>query len=614
MSHRFTSKASLLAIAISLGTVPAWGHAADVPVAQTLVPLRQLPDASAVAPVQRFIVKYKPGSAPARDRSRVRSSLVAAATRGVGTQSPRGALGLQALRRSATGAEVVASSRPLDNMEAQAVLRQLRQDPDVLYAQVDGFKHALDLMPNDPQLPVYQWDLLNTVGGIHGPQAWEHSTGEGVVVAVLDTGSTPHVDLKDNLVPGYDFVSWHGQSLDEPDVAGDGDGRDPDATDPGDWVDASMPWCGGSSSSSWHGTHVAGTVAAMTNNGLGVAGTAWGAKVQPVRVLGHCGGLTSDIADAIVWAAGGSIEGVPANPTPADVINMSLGGGGACADDPATQEAIDFAVSRGTTVVVAAGNNSADASRFSPASCNNVIAVGATGVDGRIASYTNFGSAVALSAPGGDPNLNAGQSKGYVWSTGNDGATVAGNDILVGMVGTSMASPHVAGIVALMQSAAVGAGRGALPPAQVRELLVESVRPFPMPPPVSKPIGAGLADAYRAVQLALGNPLPEPPVPELLSGMLLQGLAGAEEQSFLYRIEVPAGTRSLNLRTLGGRGDVSLYAAPGAKPSVEDAPYRSLHAGTAEAIVVGSPQPGTWYLRVVGEAAFNEVSVLAIAR
>src|SRR5690606_7514122 len=131
--------------------------------------------------------------------------------------------------------------------------------------------------------------------------------------------------------------------------------------------------CGGGyppqdSGSSWHGTHVAGTIAAVTNNGIGVAGVAYNAKVVPVRVLGKCGGLTSDIADAIVWASGGSVTGVPSNPYPADVINMSLGGGGSCSST--TQAAINTARSNGTVVVVAAGNENTNASNSNPANCN----------------------------------------------------------------------------------------------------------------------------------------------------------------------------------------------------------------------------------------------------
>ena len=613
MNRKVSLCSRALAAGLTLGALAAPAVASDLRAGTAVQPVRKLP---ATQPATQLIVKYKPGSAPARDRSRVQASLTTAVTRGLGASTARSVSTLRTVRRGATGAEIVSMGRTLREDQAQAVLKQLHQDPDVLYAQLDTRKYALDLMPNDPQLPVYQWDLLNTVGGIYGPVAWEHSTGEGVVVAVIDTGSTPHIDLKDNLIPGYDFISSFGQSPDDPDVAGDGDGRDPDSTDMGDWVDIGMvPWCGGNPSpSSWHGTHVAGTVAAMTNNGLGVAGTAWGAKVQPVRVLGHCGGMTSDIADAIVWAAGGHVEGVPDNPTPADVINMSLGGSGRCDEDPATQDAIDLAVKRGTTVVVAAGNQASDAANYSPSSCRNVITVGATGINGAMASYSNFGPVVDVAAPGGDTTSSGGISQGAVWSTGNDGDTVAGRDILVGMMGTSMASPHVAGIVALMQSAAVGAGRGALTPDQVRQLLVESVRPFPGQPPVDRPIGSGLVDAGRAVQLALGNPLPELPVPSLSSGVLLNGVGGAAGQSSLFRLDVPVGAKSLNLRTLGGSGDVSLYASVDARPDADTAQYRSLRPGNAEVIVINNPRPGTWYLRVVGETAFRDVAVLAISR
>lgn len=604
------SKACVIAIAVALA---AAGNAAahDLPAAPARGQLHGIPDiAPSIAP--RLIVKFKPGSAAARDRSRVGASLTAAANRGT-TQRAR-PLQLQALRRSATGAEIVQASRPLGATEAQALLQQLRADPDVQYAQLDTMKYALQRMPNDPQLPIYQWDLLETVGGIHAPTAWTDSTGEGVVVAVLDTGSTPHVDLKDNLLPGYDFISAFGQDSGRPDIAGDGDGRDADPTDPGDWVDASMGWCARTGSSSWHGTHVAGTVAAVTDNGLGVAGTAWGAKVQPVRVLGHCGGLTSDIAEAIIWAAGGSVPGVPDNPTPADVINLSLGGRGACSEDADTQAAIDMAVNRGTTVVVAAGNNGADAAGYSPASCNHVITVAATGITGAMASYSNHGRRITLAAPGGDYAPAAGRSAGMVWSTSNDGATVATTDILRGLEGTSMAAPHVAGIVALMQSAVVGAGQEPMTPAEISDILVASARPFPVGLPSGRQLGAGIADANRAVQLALGRPLPEIPVPLLpldTTTAIADGPAGG---SVLLRLEVPVGTRTLNLRTYGGRGDVSLLASAGEQPTDTNAQFRSTRPGTSETIVITQPRAGTWYLRVSSVTAHSGVNVLALAR
>lgn len=561
---------------------------------------------------QRFIIKYRPGSAAARDRQRVAGNATAAMLRSLPPHNGRGAPSLRALRRTASGADVVLSSRVLDAGESQRFLQQLRLDPDVQYAQMDRLKHALDTLPDDPQLPRYQWDMLNTVGGIYGPKAWDDSTGEGVVVAVIDTGVLQHLDLADNLVPGYDMISFYGQDEDSPDIAGDGDGRDPDPTDPGDWSDGAL--CS-PRDSTWHGTHVAGTIAAVANNAKGIVGAAYGARVQPVRALGHCGGFSSDIADAIVWASGGHVDGVPDNTDPAEIINLSLGGAGACSDDPVTQEAIDGARSRGTTVVVAAGNNASDAAFFSPASCRGVIAVGATGFGGGKASYSNHGSAVTVAAPGGDIDSSIPVSRGAIWSTGDGGRTVANHDnVLVGMVGTSMASPHVAAIAALVQSAATKAGRGPLTPDQVRDVLVHSVRPFPTPPPASQPIGAGIVDAYRAVQLALGNPLPELANTPLQNGALLANQNGAAGQETVYELEVPAGTASLNLRTLGGSGNVSLYASAGVVPSVDDAQFRSARPGNAEAIVISRPAAGTWYLRVVGESQYRGVSVLGLAR
>ena len=155
------------------------------------------------------------------------------------------------------------------------------------------------------------------------PGAWDVATGTGVTVAVIDTGITAHPDLDANVLPGYDFVS-------DATAARDGNGRDANAQDQGDWYAAGECGQPTAGNTSWHGTHVAGTVAAVTGNATGVAGVAPNAKVVPVRVLAKCGGSLSDIADAIVWASGGTVAGIPANANPAKVINMSLGGSGAC--------------------------------------------------------------------------------------------------------------------------------------------------------------------------------------------------------------------------------------------------------------------------------------------
>lgn len=588
-SHTFCATLLALAISSTLAAAPS-AMASELPG-------KHAPAALADSGAQRFIVKYRQGSAAARATTDGNAVLRAAAARSLTARAAP--VAMQALRRTATGARVVHASRSLSDAETQSLLQQLRADPQVEYAQVDLKLHAL-AVPNDPDLPTYQWDMQETVGGIHAAPAWRTTRGEGVVVAVVDTGVLQHADLASNLVPGYDLVS---------DDVLDGDGRDADPTDPGTNARGTC-----SSPSSWHGTHVAGTVAAVGNNGIGITGTAWGAQVQPVRVLGECGsGYISDIADGVAWAAGVPVAGLPTNPRPADVINMSLGGDFPCSATPELQAAIDGAVARGTTVVVAAGNSSSDVAGASPAGCNNVIAVGATDFNGMRASYSSFGLGVALSAPGGDATPAAGPSKGYIWSTADSGRTTAANDnAYVGLAGTSMASPHVAGIVALMQSAAVEQTGQALTPAQVLTVLRQSARAFPREQ--TQPMGNGIADAKRAVLLASGGQLPEePPVP-LQNGVSLGSQSGEAERSRTYVLQVPAGASSLNIRTMGGTGDVSLYASAGRIPSAADAQHRSQHTGTAEAIVIPRPTAGTWYLRVVGETQYRGVSVFGLAR
>ncbi len=524
----------------------------------------------------RFIVHYRPAANAPRSATAVSRHLAATAAR-AGLKAAGGkALNMRALRRTALGSQIVASARALDRVEADRFLAQLRNDPQVAWAQPDYIKRPLDTVPTDPHYADLQWDMHDPVGGVEAPRAWDTGNGEGTIVAVIDTGYVDHADLAANLVPGYDFVSWYGQTVDGelyPDIAGDGDGRDPDAHDPGDWTDASMDsWCGARSPSSWHGTHVAGTVAAVANNGVGIAGLAHGAKVQPVRVMGHCGGLTSDIVDAIVWASGGSVEGVPANPTPAEVLNLSLGVNIPCSLDPATQAAIDDALGRGVSVVVAAGNAAMPAGNHSPASCTGVVTVGATGVEGGITYYSNFGPEVTLSAPGGGyvgPTETA-----YVWSTGNRGETtpVASpeGDVLLGMVGTSMAAPHVAAVAAMMQGAAVANGHDPLTPAQIKLLLKGTVKPFAYAPPPTQPIGTGILNAAGAIEAAARGYDERDVALPLTSRVALNGIgAGAREDS-LFKITVQEGARSLLLRSYGGMGSVSLYLAHERAPTPDD--------------------------------------------
>jgi serine protease len=394
--------------------------------------------------------------------------------------------------------------------------------------------------------------------------------------------------LAANLVGGYDFIS-------DPTIAGDGNGRDSSALDAGDFT------AGGRSS--WHGTHVSGTIAAVTNNGAGVAGVAFGARVVPVRVLGRGGGTTSDIADAIIWASGGTVPGVPANANPARVINMSLGGGGPCG--ATTQNAIASARSRGTVVVVAAGNSNINVSNATPANCPGVVAVAAVGRNGGKASYSNFGTLVDVAAPGGDQRT--GQANG-VLSTLNAGATTPGNDSLAFYQGTSMATPHVAGAVALMLSV-----NSSLTPDQVENLLRTTTRAFPA---ACNQCGTGIVNALAAVNAARGNTTPPPPPPTggtvLQNGVPRTGISIATNQQLRFSIVVPTGASRITFTTSGSNGDVDLYVRFNALPTTTTFNCRSEGANSNESCGFSTTVPaGTYNILLNGFTAASGVTLTA---
>lgn len=396
------------------------------------------------------------------------------------------------LRAMSGDAHVLRLEHRTSLVEAQAMADRLSYLPEVAYAAPDAIM-VHTIAPNDPMYGS-QWHYFAPAAnyyGINAPAAWDVTTGStGVVVAVVDTGITNHADLAGRTVSGYDFIN-------DVQVANDGNGRDSDPSDPGDWITV---WEAGPGSyfygctvsdSSWHGTHTAGTIGASGNNGLGVAGINWISKILPVRVLGKCGGYTSDIVDGMRWAAGLAVAGAPNNSNPAKVINISLGGSGAC--DATWQGAVNAIVAAGTTIVVAAGNDNTNASTFVPGNCNGVITVSATNRNGSRAGYSNYGSAVEVSAPGGyqtNPNDPNG-----ILSTLNTGTQGPVADTYTYYQGTSMAAPHVAGVVSLLYSL-----NPSLTPAQVLTILQNTVTGFPTGSTCNTSIcGRGIVNAGAAV-------------------------------------------------------------------------------------------------------------------
>ncbi|WP_229483405.1 S8 family peptidase [Massilia horti] len=535
----------------------------------------------------RMIVKYK-DSVPAGKGPAKAAAISAARQAIIDRAGQQFGMKMQVLHSIATGAHVFKLNQTMSLDQAKALAAELMmRDPSVEYAEPDRIMTPL-FIPNDTRYGE-QWHYFEATGGLNLPPAWDKSTGTGIKVAVIDTGYRPHADLSGQILPGYDFIS-------DLAVANDGNGRDSDASDPGDGVNAGECGAGSSASnSSWHGTHVAGTIAALTNNSTGVAGVAFNAKIVPVRVLGKCGGYTSDIADGIIWASGGTVSGVPANANKAQVINMSLGGSGAC--DTTTQNAINGARSRGTVVVVAAGNSNVNASNASPANCAGVITVAATNRSGSKASYSNYGSVVAVAAPGGDSGTGNG-----ILSTLNAGLKAPGADSYASYMGTSMATPHVAGTVALMLAV-----NPSLTPDEVASKLKSSARPFPG---TCSQCGAGIVDAAAAVAAATGgsgstynevepNNTMGTANSVTTSGTVVNGNMGSTTDTDYFLVQLPAGKTLTSTLTPGSStADYDLYIYNSAGTLVTSS-TNGAGAVDSTAVINNGTTSASAYIRVV---------------
>jgi serine protease len=470
---RFLRHALLLATAVSMPTF-----------AERERPLAQLPAQSTDA--ARVIVGYRADAPLAREhpvqRGESRVRVAAAFQRRADVMGQRAGFALRAGRAVGDRAHVVSAR----GIGSAALAARLAQDADVEYAVVDQRRRALAVTdplfsagPASGRGPdVGQWylraptDLFRSAANVEA--AWNAGTngtngadGSGIVVAVVDTGVWyDHVDLQGQLLAGYDFIT------DTAD-ANDGGARDGDAADPGDWCDGS--------DSSWHGTQMAGIIAAATNNGLGMAGIAHGAKVLPVRVLGKCGGYDSDIAAGMLWAAGIDQAGLKGSATPARVLNLSLGGAAGEACPRVYLDAIPAITAKGAVIVAAAGN-SAGRAVGAPANCPGVIAVAGLRHAGSKVGFSDLGPEIGIAAPGGNcVNIGEGEPCLYpILTTSNSGlrGPNAGGSIYTDSVnfsvGTSYATPIVAGTAALMLSA-----RPQLKPAEVISTIKRTARAFP---------------------------------------------------------------------------------------------------------------------------------------
>jgi len=365
-----------------------------------------------------------------------------------------------------------------------ATLARLRADNAVEYAEPDQRRYP-QAAPDDP-LYAGQWYLQSasaTPSAVDAESAWNVTTGStGIVIADIDTGVRfDHPDLLrggagdgGRLLPGYDFVS-------DVNSANDADGRDADASDPGDWVsmaDTSTTEFKDCTvaNSSWHGTRVVGMLGAITNNATGVAGLTWSTWILPVRALGKCGGTDSDIEAAMLWAGGIHVAGVPDNPYPANIENLSFGAPGSCPQS--YQEIISQLTARGVLIVVSAGNDGGPVS--APANCPAVAAIAGLRHAGTKVGFSNLGPEIALGAPAGNcVNITAGSACVYsldtTYNLGTTTPTTNGyTDQTTTNLGTSFSAPIVSGIAALMLAV-----NGNLKSSELIARMQEGSRPLP---------------------------------------------------------------------------------------------------------------------------------------
>lgn len=493
MKNKSLTAVVATSLVLGMAVVPAHAQTApfptDVKPFQTIEKAKELPSEDE-QDAYSFIIDWDEATSPATDEEK--QAIADAIFADFNTT-------VEFDRISIAGNWILKLDKPVPAADVPELTKQLNAREEIAEAYIDAYQFPA-AAPNDPEFDK-QWPFHNEHDA-NVVEAWDLGfTGEGEYIGIVDSGITKHPDLDDKVAGGFDMIRNDVNSGDNQ------PGRDNDPSDPGDYG------CQGNSAddSSWHGTHVAGIAAALTNNNEGVAGTAKDASIVPVRTMGKCGGTASDIADGIAWAVGEKVGDLPINPHPAKVVNMSISGKRTeCSAE--YQNAIAIARKHNAIIVAAAGNYDEDTAGYQPSNCDGVVVVGATGPEGHRASYSNYGEEITIGAPGGNTDAyEEGLTGSYVipkpensfYSTINLGTKDPGRAGYGYQEGTSMASPLVAGVVTMMKQA-----NPSLTVEQVSKILQDTAQPYTEEPYVgghyrpyktANQMGPGIIDAFEAV-------------------------------------------------------------------------------------------------------------------